>query len=206
MIPAQDPTGMQVLLDPRWIELPVGAPVEAGEWAAEAVAQALSLRGIVEEPRVVHLYVQTYAATLDRIRARVLEHDDVTVAGAYALVGQDELLADTVVELAYLPIGQDRFEHFVDSFVVPADQRFCAPDVSELDTAFGTAVRLEQLRIVGEGDGREPSLQTSVVYLWPGRTAGRAVVMSAWFGSPVDAETTRPVVDQLAASLREAPA
>lgn len=91
---------MQVLLDPRWIDLPVGSPVEAGEWAAEAVAEALSLRGIVEEPRVVHLYVQTYAATLDSIRARSLEHDDVTVAGAYALVGQDELLADTVVELA----------------------------------------------------------------------------------------------------------
>ena len=89
---------MQVLLDPRWIDLPVGSPVEAGRWAAEAVAEALSLRGIVEEPRVVHLYVQTYAATLNSIRARSLEHDDVTVAGAYALVGQDELLADTVVD------------------------------------------------------------------------------------------------------------
>mgnify|MGYP001788844265 CR=1 FL=1 len=30
MTPAQDPTGMQVLLDPRWIELPVGAPVRGG--------------------------------------------------------------------------------------------------------------------------------------------------------------------------------
>ena len=71
---------MQVLLDPRWIHLPVGSP-----------------------------------------GARRLEHDVVTVAGAYALVGQDELLADTVVELAYLPIACDRFEDFVDSFVVPAD-------------------------------------------------------------------------------------
>ena len=90
--------------------------------------------------------------------------------------------------------------------VVPADERLSAPDVSELDTAFGTAVRLEQLRIVEQGEGREPSLQTSVVYLWPGLTSGRAVVMRTWFGSPVDAQTTRPVVDQLAASLREAPA
>ena len=205
MTPDQEPARLQVLLDPRWIELPVTSPVEAGDWAAGAVAEALAVRGIVEPARVVDLYVQTYAATLDGLRARALEHDDVTLAGAYALVGQDELLADTVVELAYLPITGDRFEDFVDSFVVPADQRFSAPDVSELDTAFGTAVRLEQLRIVAEGEGREPSLHTSVAYLWPGQAAGRAVVMSAWFGSPVDAETTRPVVDQLAASLREAP-
>ena len=122
------------------------------------------------------------------------------------MVGQDELLADTVAELAHLPVDTDRFEDVVDSFVVPAEQRFAEPDVSELETDFGTAVRVQQLRIVDEGEGREPSVQASVVYLWRGVTPDWAVVLSAWFGSPVDTETTRPVVDQLAASLRVEPA
>lgn len=207
MTSAQNPARLQVALDPRWIELPVYEPVEAGEWAAAAVADALAVRGIVEDPRVVHLYVQTYAATLDGLRERAASVEGVVLAGAYALVGQDELLADTVAELAYVSLeGFDRFDDFVDSCVVPAVQRFAEPDVTELDTAFGAAVRVQQLRIVDEGEGQEPSLQTSVVYLWPGAAPGRAVALSAWFGSPVDAETTRPVVDQLAASLRKEPA
>lgn len=198
---------MQVLLDPRWIELPVLEHAEAGEWAAEAVAEALAIRGIDDEdPQVLNLFVQTYAVMLDNIRERAAALEGIRLVGAYALVGQDSLLADTVAELAYLSVEVDRFEDFVDSFVVPADQRFSEPDVSELNTAFGTAVRLQQLRIVDEGEGREPSLQTSVVYLWPGSTAGWAVALTAWFDSPVDAETTRQVVDQLAASLREQPA
>lgn len=206
MTAPQESPRLQVLLDPRWIELPIATPVEAGEWAAEAVADALAVRGIVEPAPVVHLYVQTYAATLDGLRDRAATLEGAQLVGAYALVGQDELLADTVAELAHLPVDEaDRFEDVVDSFVVPAEQRFAEPDVSELDTAFGTAVRLQQLRIVEEGQGREPSVQASVVYLWPGLTPGWAVVLSAWFGSAVDADTTRPVVDQLAASLRVEP-
>lgn len=197
---------MQVMLDPRWIELPIVTPVDAGEWAAEAVAEALAVRRIVEPAPVLHLYVQTYAATLDGLRERASTLEGAQLVGAYALVGQHELLADTVVELAHLPVDTDRFEDVVDSFVVPADQRFAEPDVSELDTDFGTAVRVQQLRIVDEGEGREPSVQASVVYLWRGMTPAWAVVLSAWFGSPVDADTTRPVMDQLAASLRVEPA
>lgn len=206
MTAAQEPARLQVLLDPRWIELPIATPVEAGQWAAEAVAEALALRGIVEPAPVVHLYVQTYAATLDSLRERAATLEGMQLVGAYALVGQDELLADTVAELAHLPIEADRFEDVVDSLVVPAEQRFAEPDISDLDTDFGTAVRLQQLRIVDEGEGRELSVQTSVVYVWPGLTPNWAVVLSAWFGSPIDADTTRPVVDQLAASLRAEPA
>ena len=205
MTAAQEPARLQVMLDPRWIELPIATPVEAGEWAAEAVADALAIRGIVEPAPVLHLYVQTYAATLDSLRERAATLEGTQLVGAYALVGQDELLADTVAELAHLPIEADRFEDVVDSVVVPAEQRFAEPDISELDTANGTAVRLQQLRIVDEGEGREPSVQASVVYLWPGQTPDRAVVLSAWFGSPLDADTTRPAVDQLAASLRAEP-
>lgn len=203
-----DPVRLQVLLDPRWIELPLHEPVEAGEWAAAAVADALAVRGIVEDPRAVHLFTQTYAAMLDSLRDRAAGlDDDVHLAGAYALVGQDSLLPDTVAELAYLPLdGGAGFDSFVDSVVVPAAHRFGEPDVTELATEFGTAARVQQLRIVDEGEGREPSLQTSMVYLWPGLVPGRAVALSAWFGSPVDAESTRPVVDQLATSLRAEPA
>ena len=197
---------MQVLLDPRWIELPIATQVDAGVWAAEAVDDALAVRGIVEPAPVVHLYVQTYAATLDSIRERAAALEDVQLVGAFALVGQDELLADTVAELAHVTVDSERFDDVVDAFVAPAEERFAEPDVSELDTDFGTCVRLQQLRIVASDDGGEPSVQASVVYLWPGQLPGRAVVLSAWFGSPVDADTTRPVVDQLAASLRVEPA
>ena len=203
--PAEEPARLQVLLDPRWIELPIDTQVDAGSWAAEAVADALAVRGIVEPAPVVHLYVQTYAAILDSIRERAAAIEDVRLVGAFALVGQDELLADTVAELAYVPVDSDRFDDVVDSFVVPAEQRFAEPDVSELDTDFGTAVRLQQLRIVPPDDSADPSVQASVIYLWPAQVPGRAVVLSAWFGSPVDADTTRPVVDQLAASLRVEP-
>lgn len=199
------PVLLEVQLDPRWIELPVQQPVEAGEWAAGAVAEALAVRRVVEEPRVERHIVHTYAALLDQLRARASQ-DGIELVGAYALVSPEDLLPLTVAELAVhrLEPGHS-VDRFVDALVVAPSQRFSEPDVHEVATAFGTAVRVQQLRVVDEGEGRAPSVQTSVVYVWPGPAEHLVTTMSAWYGSPVDAETSRPVLEELAVSLRRQP-
>lgn len=196
---------LEVLVDPRWVELPVQQCQEAGEWAEAAVAEALALRRVVEEPRIERLMVQTYAATLDALRDRAPQ-DGLQLVGAYALVSPEDMLPVTVAELAVhrLESGQTA-DHFVDALVVEPSQRFAAPDVRELATAFGTAVRVQQLRVVDEGQDAPPSVQTSVVHVWPGPMDHLVTTLSAWFGSPVDAETSRTVLEELAVSLRRRP-
>jgi hypothetical protein len=77
--------------------------------------------------------------------------------------------------------------------------------VTELSSAAGDAVRVQQLRLVEEQDG-EPSVQTSVVYVWPGPEPDTALTLTAWFDSPVEAELSREILDALAASVRMEPA
>lgn len=195
---------LQVRLDPRWLELPVRGDQDLDAWATEVVDSALSLRGRVERPAVHTLYEQTYAAIVEQLRGRAA--GDVPVpAAAFALIADDDLLPLTVVELTTHALGGSSFDAFVDSLVVAPAERFAEPEVVEVATDLGPAVRLQQLRIVEEGEGQEPAVQTSVVYAWPGPTEPFATTLSAWFGSPVDAETSRSVLQELAASLRRAP-
>lgn len=194
---------LEVLVDPRWIELPVQQRQESGEWAAGAVADALAVRRVVEEPRVQHLMVQTYAAVLDSLRDRGGQ-DGLELVGAYALVSPEDMLPVTVAELAVhrLEPGQT-LDGFVDALVVDPSRRFSPPDVRELDTAFGTAVRVQQLRVVEQD--RAATVHTSVVHVWPGPLEHLVTTLSAWFDSPVDAETSRGVLEELAVSLRRRP-
>lgn len=196
------PVLLHVALDGRWIELPVQGGQDPGDWAAEAVAEALALRGLVERPQVVELYTQTYAAVLEQLRERA-EQDGAVVTAAFALVGDDDLLPVTVAELvvARLEPGQG-VDAFVDALVVAPAERFGEPEVDEVPTASGPAVRLRQLRIVPGAPGDEPSVQTSVVHVWPGPAEHLATMLTSWFGSPVDAETCGEALGEVVASLR----
>lgn len=197
--------GFSVQLDDRWIELPVRVPGDPGDWAQRAVDDALALRGRAEPPGVVHLYVQTYAALVEQLRGRE-DLPGSELGAAWALVADADLLPVTVVEAALhlLEDGQS-LDAFVEQVVVAPQARFAAPDVTELHTSAGTALRVQQLRIVDDGPdpGAEQTVQTSVVLVWPGPEPATALTLTAWFDSPVEAELSRSVLDELAASVQQ---
>ena len=161
------------------------------------------MRGVVEEDAVRHLYVQTYAALAEQLRGGA---DGDVPAAAFALVGDADLLPVTVVQLAFHPLDGLSTDAFIDGIVVDAAQRFAEPELVELTSGSGQITRLQQLRIVDEGEGLDPTVQTSVVHVCPGPTDGVVTTLSAWFPSPVDAQTSRAVLDELAKSLRLGPA
>lgn len=192
---------LSVALDTRWIELPVREAVDSGEWAARAVDEALALRELREPAGVRHLYVQTYAALVDALRART-DVPGSQVGAAWALVAEADLLPVTVVEAAlHLLEDGSTLDGFVEQAIAAPQDRFAPPDVTELSTAAGDALRVQQLRVVDEG-GAEPTVQTSVVHVWPGPEPDTALTLTAWFDSPVEAELSRELLDALAASLR----
>lgn len=196
------PVLVQVALDARWIELPVQGQQDPGDWASAAVAEALALRGLTETPQVVELYAQSYAAVLEQLRERA-EQDGAVVTAAFALVGDGDLLPVTVAELvvARLEPGQG-LDDFVDGLVVGPTERFGEPEVDEVATASGPAVRLRQLRIVPGAAGADPSVQTSVVHVWPGPAEHLATMLTSWFSSPVEAEISGEALGEVVASLR----
>lgn len=191
---------LTVEVDPRWVELPVQDDTDALAWAGGAVQEALRLRGLREPAPVVEVYTGTWAALAEQVRGRAVQ-DGAVVVGAYGLLGEVDLLPVTVAELAVVR-WEEGLDRFVDGLVVPADQRFAPPDVQEVATASGPAVRLQQLRVVEEGPERDASVQTSVVHVWPGPEEHLVTVLTAWYDSPVDAEVTSGVLGGLAASLR----
>lgn len=192
---------LSVTLDPRWIELPIRDDADTGAWAAAAVDAALALRELREPAAVRHLYVQTYAALVDRLRERA-DAPGTQIGAAWALVADADLLPITVVEAALHLVDEGlSLDGFVEQVVVAPQSRFAPPDVTELSTDAGTAIRVQQLRIVDEAEA-EPTVQTSVVHVWPGPEPDTALTLTAWFDSPVEAELSRTVLDALAASLR----
>lgn len=183
------------------LEQPVRLPGDAGDWAQGAVHQALALRDRAEPPAVRHLYAQSYAALVEQLRGRA-DPPGSELGAAWALVAEGDLLPVTVVEAALhlLDEGQS-LDAFVAQLVVAPQARFAAPDVIELHTSAGPAVRVQQLRVVDEpGPAEEQSVQTSVVHVEP--EPGTALTLSAWSDSPVEAELSRAALDELAASLR----
>jgi hypothetical protein len=195
---------MSVALDSRWIELPVRNTVDSGEWATRAVDEALALRALVEPEAVRQLYVQTYAALVDQLRARA-DAPGSQVGAAWALLAEGDLLPVTVVEAALHLLDEgSSLDRLVEQAIAAPQQRFAPPDVSELSTAAGDAIRVQQLRVVDEA-GDDPTVQTSVMHVWPGPEPGTVLTLTAWFDSPVEAELSREPLDALAASLRMEP-
>lgn len=195
---------VSVQLDSRWVELPVRGGGEPGEWAARAVDELLRARdrALPRQERVVH--EQTWAALLESLRARV-DGGDVQLGAAYALLSDEDLLPVVVAEMAAVALTTS-IDGLVDSLVLPAERRFGEPAVETVATAAGDAVRLEQMVVVHRfdeaGADEDPAVETSRFWVWPGPVEGTALVLSAWFSSPVDAELSGPLLDELAASVR----
>lgn len=191
-------SGLSVQLDSAWLELPVRAQQDSGDWAVEAVDRALEERGQVAPASVRHLYVQAYAVLVDRLRERA-DAPGYQLGAAWALLADADLLPVTVVEAAAHLVEDGRgVDGFVEALVVAPHERFAPPDVQELATGSGPAVRLQQLRLVDD------EVHTSVVYVWPGPADDVVVTLTAWYSSPVEAELSRERVDALAASLQVA--
>lgn len=192
-----------------WLELPVRGAVEPGAWAAEVVPALLEER--VEPELVTSVLAATWARVLAGLRARA-DEPGLQLLGAFALLDDEGLVPVTVAEVTLLlrephQLGRG-LDAVVEDLVLPVARRFAPPDVAELATAAGPAVRLRQLAVVTEraedhplGPGDE-EVQTSVSYLWQGPAEDVVLVLSAWFGSSVEAELTLPLLDQAARTVR----
>ena len=198
------PVDMVVRLDGRWVELPVENQEDSGEWAAAAVAEGLAARSQDASTAVVALYTQAWAAVLDNLRERA-DGGDSRLVTAYGLVPGDEMLPVTVVELHATALDDARgVDGFVEDLVAPEEMRFGPPDVSEVSSPAGDAARLRQLLVVTDRDGGQ-TVATSLTYVWAGPDEGTAVLMTAYFASPMDAELNTALVDEVASSLTYTP-
>jgi hypothetical protein len=198
------PIDMVVRLDGRWVQLPVEDHQDSGEWAAAAVTEGLAARSQDPTPAVVALYTQAWAAVLDNLRDRADDGDSLLVT-AYGLVPGDEMLPVTIVELHTTALDDTRgVDGFVEDLVAPEEMRFGPPDVSEVTSPAGDAARLRQLLVVSDQNGGQ-TVATSLTYVWVGPEEGTAVLMAAYFASPMDAELNTALVDEVASSLTYTP-
>jgi hypothetical protein len=188
-----------VVGDERWIQLPVPLVGDAGDWAAGAVDRALAVREITETEAVRQLYIQSLAGLAETLVGR--DRGEATeLVGLYALTPERDVIPVTTAEVEITALDpREGLDRMAEDLVLPADQRFGDPDVSSFETASGDAIRVKQLAIVG--DEGEQSVVTMVVFLWPGPMEGTALMMHAYFGSPVDAELYEEDLDALAASM-----
>lgn len=189
---------IRVALDERWVEFPVRDRVGALSWAAQTTDDVLAARGISGPPELLNLCRTAWTRGLEDLRRRADTGDSV-IFTAFGFVPLDEVLPVVVVETFAASHGDDTLDRFVEDLVLPEYQRFGPPDVSELSTAAGDAVRLRQLVI--DDSGAEPTVQTSLAYVWPGPQEGTVLLLSALFASPVEAELCTEPVDSLARSL-----
>jgi hypothetical protein len=199
------PVDLVVRLDAGWIELPVTSDQDSGDWAKEAVAQGLKVRGVEVSGATRSLYTQAWAAVLDNLRTRA-DAGDSMIVSAYGLVPGTDLLPVTIVEahVAVLTDGRG-VDGLVEDLVAPEESRFGPPDVSTSDSPAGQAVRLKQLLVVEGSSGTDGQngqvVHTSLAHIWPGPEEGTAILMTAYFDSPMDAELCLHEVDALAGSL-----
>ena len=189
-----------VLADGRWIALPTSWEGDAADWATEAVEAALTVRSIDEPPAVRQLYVQSLAGLGEQLASR--DRGGNELVAAYALVPGTDIIPVTTAELELMGLEPGTtLEQVVEELVLPAEQRFIEPVVGELETAFGVAVRVKQVAVVEEASDGNHRAATLVLFVWPGPIEGTAVLLHAYFGSPVDAELFEQHLDDLARSL-----
>ncbi len=185
--------------DGRWLALPTAWEGDAADWAGDLVDQALVARG-VEEPAVVRqLYVQSLAGLGEQLASR--DREGGRLVAAYALVPGEDIVPVTAAELEVLPLEPGMtHEHLADGLTLPQEQRYTDPQLDEFETEAGVALRVKQVAVVEEPDGRS-SAATLVAFVWPGPVDGTAVLLHAYFGSPVHAELHEDELDDLARSL-----
>lgn len=186
-----------VLLDDRWIALPVEPGEDVAHWAEAAVAHALELRGAVEPEGRRRVWEQLYAAEVDLVIADADADEARQVVAAYLLVPAADIVPVTTVSLQAMWVGAAGVEGAVTGAVVPEDERYGPPEVDEIDTSAGTCVRVRQVLV----DGDQGTLRNAVVYVWDLPEPELVLVGAAVFGSPADAAVYGEVVDELAASV-----
>lgn len=189
-----------VSLDEHWVAIPVDAR-EPAEAARAVLDEALQNRGVTADLGGARaLYEGAYADVVTSLRARVAADPGSFLVGAYALLAPTDPLPATVAELWAVAADLPGVDALADELVVPAAQRFGEPLVSTLATAAGQAVRVQQLLVRPDHDG-QAAVRTSLSWVWAGPTPSTWLLMSAVFGSPVDAELLAERCDRLAASV-----
>ncbi len=194
-----------------WLQVPLDG-VDPLEWATATVEQLVAGLGRQVPPAEQQIYQQTYAEVAVRARARAASEDE-TLVGTYLLLAEGDAVPVVSADLVLEPVDPEQgVDDLVEALMLPPSQRFGDPVVDELDTRSGPAVRIRQLGVVGPAAGTRDSgagdddaddrVVTLVVVVWPGPLHGLATLLTATFGSPVDAELHAASVDDLAAGLR----
>lgn len=188
-----------VALDERWLELPLSAPDP--EVAGEGLVAVLDGRGGTPlAPQAVALVARAWGELLGDLTRRGRQDPGSRLVAAYALLAPTDPLPAAVAELWAMRLPASSLDAVADEVVAPAQERFGDPLVDSVATANGPAVRLEQLLVRPESDGTR-GVRSQLTHVWAGPVEDTWLLLSAAFGSPVDAELMRGAYDELAGSL-----
>jgi hypothetical protein len=183
--------------DPRWHEVPLAGDEQA--WGHQAVRTAYDVAAREPSQAQLDSFGGNLAAMCGWVR---------TLAPALAFVFIPEPwsgpTALVLVEISPLP-GSDTADGgsraaALALLAVPDETLAEPPDVDDLDTGAGPAVRVRQRRLSTDGEGRRV-VNEFLLYAWPDPERGLAIVASTNFPDLVEAGRWAGSVDDLARGM-----
>lgn len=194
------PDGVRLDIDGRWLELPIHEDVDVDFWARDLVDEALRAREVEAVKGKRRAYADMFTELLAVERAAA-DEPDFKLISVYCYVPDEELLYTAVARLAALVLPEgSSLDDAVAAAIAPADLRYGNESVSELATASGPCIRVQQL-VLDPETGGDSGVTSSLVYLWPIRQDGVFLVLACTFASPVEGGLHEPAMDELASTL-----
>ena len=175
--------------DPRWVPLSLDGEVDAD---AEATArEVLRIRG-EDSPVTDRLeHVTALLAGLAH-RARAAADEDDALAAAFAFMPEQEPVPLAIATLR-VTASADSLDTAVDLVVAPPEERYDDPVVEPVSTPLGSAARVGQRLVAGDGRVSE-----WLGYVWHLPAVDRTVVLSTTFFDLVEAARWGDAFDDLA--------
>lgn len=187
-------------IDARWLELQINEDVRVDRWARTLVDDALAARQVSEPKAKRRIYADMYEQLLGVLRASA-DEPDMRLMTAYCYVPDNDLLYAAMAKLVALALPPGAtLDDAVASVIAPVEDRYGDALVTEMDTASGPCVRVQQLMLDPERGG-ESGVTSSLAYLWPTQADAVFLVLAATFASPIDGGLHEQALDELAATL-----
>lgn len=197
---ATAPTTVQLELGRSWVEAPVHEDVGADVWGRQMISEALAARGSYPSAERQAVYAAMYADLLRMLREGA-DYDDMKLVSAYFYVPDEDLFYSAMVKLVALALPPgSTLDDAVQAVVAAPEERYGEAIVSELETASGPCLRVQQLVLEPQAGG-DSGVLSCLLYVWPPAQDGVVLTLACSFGTPVDGALYEAALDGFAASL-----
>ena len=195
-----EPGRVQLALDGRWLEFPVHDDVDVRRWSRRLVDEALAAREVTAPKAQRKAYADMYAQLLAVLRSTA-DEPDMKLMSAYCYVPDTDLLYAALVKLVALALPLDStIDDAVSSLVTAPAARYGEERITELETAGGRCVRIQQL-LLDDAGGADSGVTSSLSYVWATEEDSVFLVLVTTFASPVEGALHEEALDELAATL-----